>query len=126
MNKIFGVLGIVIYLTIPVQAETSTINFGKGFVDPVPFATLASGSSLTTVGDTPITSYLLENCDTNEKTVSEVRECKLKYWRFEVRERQKALDETQNKLDHARERVKAFEGDPVAPCFVENGTWYCK
>ena len=98
MNKIFGVLGIV-FMATSAQADGSSL--------------------ITSVGISPITSYLLENCDTNEKTVTEVRECKLKYWRFEVRERQKSLDETQNKLDHARNRVMAFEGDPVAPCLVD-------
>jgi predicted nucleic acid-binding Zn-ribbon protein len=41
--------------------------------------------------------------------VSEVAQCKLDYWRKEVENASKALEKAQSALDHARDRVRAFE-----------------
>ena len=43
-------------------------------------------------------------CDSNDKTVEETRICKLEYWKKEVGDTQKALDEVTHKLEHAKER----------------------
>lgn len=48
-------------------------------------------------------------CDDNEKTPSEVIDCKIAYWRKQAEDLSKEMDELQKRLDHAKERQKAFE-----------------
>jgi hypothetical protein len=92
-------------------------------------ASAQTSNSVLTVGDVPtwsggtgtLTAYCGwngncdhgsvsdSNCNGNDKTASEVAQCKLDYWRKEVERDSKALEQAQSALDHARDRVRAFE-----------------
>lgn len=58
-------------------------------------------------------SRFIEVCDSNKNTPKEAIECKLKYWRDTVAEREKTVADDQKMLDEARDRVRAFEAAKV-------------
>lgn len=59
------------------------------------------------------TSSYANTCDSNKNTPKEALECKLKYWRQIVAEREKTVADDQKRLDEARDRVRAFEAAKV-------------